>query len=85
MRVEDRQDPEQPRGKQSITGQPREIDYYCTTGIWQTVWLERVQSARIARLKWTANVERWEIGLEAFIHNETDRELNKTPAGAIRK
>ena len=37
VRVEDRQDPQQPRGKQSFTGVPEGIDYYCTTGIWQTV------------------------------------------------
>ncbi len=28
VRVEDRQDPHQPRGKQSTTGLPRHIDYY---------------------------------------------------------
>jgi len=30
LRVEDRQDPRQPRGKQSFTGLPFGIDYYCT-------------------------------------------------------
>lgn len=32
VRVEDSQDPKQPRGKQSYTGLPHAIDYYCTTG-----------------------------------------------------
>jgi beta-galactosidase/beta-glucuronidase len=51
MRVEDRQDPHQPRGKQSSSGVPRGIDYYCTTGIWQTVWLEPVRAVRIDHLR----------------------------------
>ncbi|HYX26976.1 MAG TPA: hypothetical protein VE863_00310, partial [Pyrinomonadaceae bacterium] len=46
LRVEDRQDPRQPRGKQSFTGLPFGIDYYCTTGIWQTVWLEGAPAIR---------------------------------------
>ncbi|HEU4754319.1 MAG TPA: glycoside hydrolase family 2 TIM barrel-domain containing protein, partial [Armatimonadota bacterium] len=50
LRVEDRQDPHQPRGKQSSSGQPHGIDYYCTTGIWQTVWLEPVPTVRIHAL-----------------------------------
>ena len=47
VRVEDGQDPRQPRGKQSVTGLAHGIDYYCTTGIWQTVWLEPVPGVRI--------------------------------------
>jgi beta-galactosidase/beta-glucuronidase len=51
LRVVDRQDPSQPRGKQSSTGQPHGIDYYCTTGIWQTVWLEPAPPIRIEDLR----------------------------------
>ena len=47
LRVVDEQDERQPRGKQSSTGLPHDIDYYCTTGVWQTVWLEPVSSMRI--------------------------------------
>lgn len=50
VRVEDRQDPHQPRGKQSSSGSPSGIDYYCTTGIWQSVWLEPVPQMRIDTL-----------------------------------
>jgi beta-galactosidase/beta-glucuronidase len=50
LRVEDRQDPRQPRGKQSSSGLPHGIDYYCTTGIWQTVWLEPAPPIRIDEL-----------------------------------
>jgi hypothetical protein len=35
--VEDRQDPRQPRGSNRIRALPFGIDYYNTTGIWQTV------------------------------------------------
>lgn len=53
LRVVDSQSPQQPRGKQSVSGKPHDIDYYCSSGIWQTVWLEpvpplRIQSIRIA-------------------------------------
>jgi beta-galactosidase/beta-glucuronidase len=51
VRVEDRQDPRQPRGKQASSGVPGGIDYYCTTGIWQTVWLEPVPAIRIDELR----------------------------------
>ena len=58
VRVEDRQDPEQPRGKQSYTGLPEGIDYYCTTGIWQTVWLEPVPPIRIEELRVITHAKR---------------------------
>jgi len=68
VRVED--DPtdlEKPRGKQDWQLNPHSIWYPRTTGIWQTVWLERVPTMRIQQLTWTANVERWEIGLDATV------------------
>jgi beta-galactosidase/beta-glucuronidase len=51
LRVEDRQDPCQPRGKQSASGKPVRIYYWCTTGIWQGVWLEPVPALRIDALR----------------------------------
>jgi beta-galactosidase/beta-glucuronidase len=68
VRVED--DPtdlEKPRGKQDWQLDPHSIWYPRTTGIWQTVWLERVPAMRVTQLTWTSNVERWEIGLDASI------------------
>ncbi len=56
LRIEDRQDPYQPRGKQSPTGKPQGIDYYCSTGIWQTVWLEPVPPIRISEIRITPNL-----------------------------
>lgn len=68
LRVEDRQDPHQPRGKQSSTGQPYGIDYYCTTGIWQTVWLEPVPAIRIDSLSFTSHIEARAITVTAYLH-----------------
>ena len=68
LRVRDAQDPYQPRGKQSTTGQPRHIDYYCTTGIWQTVWLEPVPSMRIDTLRLMTTPSKGNLHIEADLH-----------------
>jgi len=68
LRVEDRQDPEQPRGKQSFTGLPNGIDYYCTTGIWQTVWLEPVPSIRIDEINIITHAHRNLVELTIHLH-----------------
>lgn len=68
VRVEDTQDPHQPRGKQSVTGKPFEIDYYCTTGIWQTVWLEPVPQMRINDVLVTPHHERNSFGFNVHLH-----------------
>lgn len=68
VRVEDRQDRTQPRGKQSSTGLPQEIDYYCTTGIWQTVWLEPVPAVRIEEISTITHARRNIIELTVFLH-----------------
>ncbi|PIV56300.1 glycoside hydrolase family 2 [Candidatus Desantisbacteria bacterium CG02_land_8_20_14_3_00_49_13] len=51
VRVEDKQDPFQPRGKQVVALKPEGCDYDRTTGIWQTVWLEPVPRTRIEYFK----------------------------------
>jgi beta-galactosidase/beta-glucuronidase len=53
---------EKPRGKQDWMREPHSIWYPRTTGIWQTVWLERVPATYIDEIRWTPNLERWEIG-----------------------
>ena len=76
VRVED--DPgdlEKPRGKQDWSKQPHSIWYPRTTGIWQTVWLEHVPPTRIDRLRWTPNLERWEIGCAAWCVGPRDERL----------
>jgi hypothetical protein len=59
-----------PRGKQDWQLLPHAIWYPRTTGIWQTVWLERVPRARIASLRWTSDLERWQVGLSASLAGE---------------
>ncbi len=65
--VDDPDDLAKPRGKQDWRREPHSIWYMRTTGIWQPVWLEVVPATRIQNLRWTPNVERWEISLEAQI------------------
>jgi beta-galactosidase/beta-glucuronidase len=64
---DDPQDLGKPRGKQDWQLEPHSIWYPRTTGIWQTVWIERVPSTRIARVAFTPNLARWEIGLQTWL------------------
>ncbi len=68
LRVEDRQNPRQPRGKQSTTGRPHDIDYYCTTGVWQTVWLEPVPPIRIEDIRLDASARAGTIEIGVLLH-----------------
>lgn len=71
VRAEDLQDGYQPRGKQAVSGRPKGCDYYCTTGIWQTVWLEPVPRFRIDELRINPQVEEGEedvLELRVFLH-----------------
>lgn len=68
LRVRDPQDPEQPRGKQAISGVPGHVDYYCTTGIWQPVWLEAVPPIRIDDVRITPVVEDSAFSVVAILH-----------------
>jgi len=76
VRVED--DPtdlEKPRGKQDWQLNPHSIWYPRTTGIWQTVWLERVPTVRLTQVTWTTNLERWEIGMDASVSTPLSEKL----------
>ena len=64
---DDPADLSKPRGKQDWRLEPHSIWYPRTTGIWQTVWLERVPPVRLATLAWCSNLTRWEIALDATI------------------
>jgi beta-galactosidase/beta-glucuronidase len=72
LRVEDSQDPAQPRGKQASNGKSHGIDYPCTTGIWQTVWLEPVSRVHIEDLiltpKFGATPDEDALSLRAILH-----------------
>jgi hypothetical protein len=67
---DDPHDLAKPRGKQDWQLEPHSIWYPRTSGIWQTVWLERVPLTYIDRLRWTPHFERWEIGFQSFIAGE---------------
>ena len=45
-------------GNNLIQALPGEIDYYCTTGIWQTVWLEPVPTIRIEEVRIVTHAKR---------------------------
>jgi beta-galactosidase/beta-glucuronidase len=64
-----------PRGKQDWQLEPHSIWYPRTTGIWQTVWMERVPATRIGALRMTPSIEMWEIGLEARVDGERREDL----------
>jgi beta-galactosidase/beta-glucuronidase len=52
-----------PRGKQDWQREPHSIWYPRTTGIWQTVWIERVPATHVAWLRWASSLDRWEVSL----------------------
>ncbi|MHA8087372.1 glycoside hydrolase family 2 protein [Aquirufa sp. Wall-65K1] len=62
----------QPRGKQ--VNNPRGIWYTPVTGIWQTVWLEPVESTFISQLKTVPNIDGGNISVQSKIEgaNPTD-------------
>jgi beta-galactosidase/beta-glucuronidase len=64
---DDPADLEKPRGKQDWKLTPHSIWYPRTTGIWQTVWTEVVPRTYIESVRWTCNMERWEIGLDVRV------------------
>src|SRR3982751_3956557 len=56
-----------PRGKQDWKLEPHSIWYPRTTGIWQAVWLERTHTVHVSSLRWTCNMDRWEIALDVEV------------------
>jgi len=64
-----------PRGKQDWQREPHSIWYPRTTGIWQTVWLERVPGTHIGSLRWMSSLDRWEIDMLAKIAGLCDERL----------
>lgn len=72
---DDPHDLEKPRGKQDWRLEPHSIWYPRTSGIWQTVWLERVADTYISSIQWTPNVERWEVAMHAIISGAQRKDL----------
>lgn len=76
VRVEDDpHDLEKPRGKQDWLLNAHSIWYPRTTGIWQTVWFERVARTYIRELRWTPIFDGFEIGCEIFAAGDIDEDL----------
>ena len=76
LRVVDREDPAQPRGKQTWRGQRFGCWYTPTTGIWQTVWLEAVGETAIDHVKMTPNLDEKTVTIEYVLdHFQSDLEL----------
>jgi beta-galactosidase/beta-glucuronidase len=64
-----------PRGKQDWQLEPHSIWYPRTSGIWQTVWLEKVPATRIGRVAFTPTLARWEIGVDVWLDGERRRDV----------
>ncbi|NEX60301.1 glycoside hydrolase family 2 protein [Noviherbaspirillum galbum] len=64
-----------PRGKQDWQLEPHSIWYPRTTGIWQTVWLERVPTTYIKTLRWTPHFDGFEVGCETIIAGDLQEDL----------
>ncbi|MFD1733202.1 hypothetical protein ACFSC4_21850 [Deinococcus malanensis] len=58
--VDDHSDMAMPRGKQDWR-EPHAIWYPPTSGIWRTVWLEKVHRQHVAALRWTPDLTRFEL------------------------
>jgi len=63
-------DMHKPRGKQDWQPEPHAIWYPRSSGIWRTVWLERVPATHVSRLRWSADVARWQIAFDARIDGD---------------
>ena len=72
---DDPQDLTKPRGKQDWQEQPHSIWYPRTTGIWQTVWLERVGRSYVEKIRWTPRLEGFSIGLELRVAGDRSEDL----------
>jgi len=67
VRVEDRFECMQPRGKQYWKETPDRCWYTATSGIWQTVWLEAVGEVTIDRAKFTPDIDRRDVKVELYL------------------
>lgn len=72
---DDPHDLSKPRGKQDWLLEPHAIWYPRTTGIWQTVWLEKVPATSLNKVRWSSNLERWEVELHASLVGQRRNDL----------
>ncbi|HHW49785.1 MAG TPA: glycoside hydrolase family 2 [Clostridiaceae bacterium] len=72
VRVEDRYDTVQPRGKQYWKEKPDRCWYIATSGIWQTVWLEAVGEVNIERIRLTPDIDKRCVTGELHLDREAE-------------
>jgi hypothetical protein len=74
-----------PKGKQDISAfdNPRFIFYTATSGIWQTVWLEKVPANYIQNLKITPDVDRESVSVTVNTNGETAKVTVKDGSKSI--
>ncbi len=70
VKAEDSMDATQPRGKQRWVCDSFECFYVQTTGIWQSVWLEFVDSVHIDSVKITPNLDTDSVSFEYQVNGE---------------
>ncbi len=76
MVIDDPHDLTKPRGKQDWQKEPHAIWYPRTTGIWQTVWLERVGRTYVDKIRWTPHVEGYALRFETRIGGDPVEDLS---------
>ena len=69
LRVEDDNDCCKPRGKQTWLNHPFGCWYLPTSGIWKSVWYEKVNSTYIKRIKMTPKEDNYHVEFEYDIDN----------------
>lgn len=70
----------QPCGKQSDKYASYGCDYTRTTGIWQSVWLEAVNSTYIEKIKTIADISTPSVGIEAIVKGKPTGSIIKAEA-----
>ncbi|MFC0679082.1 glycoside hydrolase family 2 protein [Lysobacter korlensis] len=73
---DDPHDLTKPRGKQDWQLEPHSIWYPRTSGIWQTVWLERVSCTYLQKIRWTPHVEGFALTFEARVVGDPADDLS---------
>lgn len=72
---DDPHDLAKPRGKQDWHLEPHAIWYPRTSGIWQTVWLERLPATSIAAIRWSCDLAAWDMGLSVEVDGDLRDDL----------
>ena len=73
--VDDPHDLTKPRGKQDWQEEPHAIWYPRTTGIRQTVWIERVARTYVDKIRWTPHVESYALRFETRVAGDPVEDL----------